>query len=128
MRELADRGIPVDVITRWNSWFQSIVVACKKQEAITKYTLNHPELQPHFLTNGNWEELYTIRDFLQIFNEATLRAEGKNGSIGHHLITLNLLNDCINEQMVSPTTFTTAFTTAFTTTFTTTFIVARPTP
>jgi hypothetical protein len=101
MRELAGRGIPIDVITRWNSWFQSIIVACEKQEAITKYTLNHPELQQHFLTDENWTELREIRDFLEIFHEATLRAEGKNGSVGQHLVILNLLSDCINEQMVS---------------------------
>lgn len=116
MRELAGRGIPVDVITRWNSWFLSITIACKNQEAITKYTLNHSELQPHFLTDENWEELRTLQDFLQIFHEATLRAEGKSGSVGQHLVILNVLGDCINEQMVS------------TTTFTTTFIIARPTP
>jgi hypothetical protein len=98
---LAGRGIPIDVITRWNSWFQSIIVACEKQEAITKYTLNHSELQQHFLTDENWAELREIRDFLEIFHEATLRAEGKNGSVGQHLIILNVLSDCINEQMVS---------------------------
>ena len=109
MRELAGRGIPVDVIIRWNTWFLSITIACKKQEAITKYTLNHSELQPHFLTDENWEELRTLRDFLQIFHEATLRAEGKGGSVGHHLLILNILSDCINDQMVSTTTFTTTF-------------------
>lgn len=101
MRDLAGRGIPIDVITRWNSWYQSIIVACKKQEAITKYTLNHSELQPHFLTDEDWEELRTLRDFLQVFHEATLRTEGDDGSIGQHLVILNLLSDCINEEMVS---------------------------
>ncbi len=101
MRELAGRGILVDVIIRQNTWFLLIIIACKKQEAIIKYTLNYSKLQPHFLTDENQEELRTLQDFLQIFHEATLRVEGKGGSVGQHLVILNILSDCINEQMVS---------------------------
>jgi hypothetical protein len=101
-RELAGRLIPQDNATRWNSWYAMIRIACGKQEAVSKYTLNNlSELQASFLTDENWKELHAIKDFLKIFHEATLRAEGDHGSIGQTLVLLNALGECVSEEMVS---------------------------
>jgi len=110
--EKQDKTI-IDLIAQL-SYNQSKSLTTASQEN----TPNHPELQRHFLTNEDWGELGTIRDPLRIFHdyEATLRADLQSGSVGQHLIILNLLSGCINERMVS------------TTTIITTFIIARPTP
>lgn len=100
-RSLAGRLVPQDNATRWNSWFSMIQVACKHQEAISKYTLNNSnDLRDKFLTDEDWEELHAIEDFLEMFHEATLRAEGEHGSIGHTLVLLDLLYDCVVDKMV----------------------------
>jgi len=101
-RRLAGRLIPQDNTTRWNSWFTMIKVACEKEAAIVKYTLNNrSDLSEKFLTNEDWKELRMVRDFLKVFHEATLRAEGENGSIGDTLVLLNALHECVTDEMVS---------------------------
>jgi hypothetical protein len=102
IRDLAGRLIPSDNATRWNSWYVMINVACAHHEAISKYILNHHnELEDKFLVDRDWKTLQEIRDFLDIFHEATLRAEGDHGSIGDTLILLNALRECVSEFVVS---------------------------
>ena len=101
-RRLAGRLIPQDNATRWNSWFTMVKVACEKEAAILKYTLNNrSDLQEKFLTDEDWKELRKIRTFLKVFHEATLRAEGDQGSIGHTLVLLNALHECVTDELVS---------------------------
>jgi hypothetical protein len=101
-RRLAGRLIPQDNATRWNSWFTMVKVACEKEAAIVKYTLNNrSDLQEKFLTDEDWKELRKIRAFLKVFHEATLRAEGDHGSIGHTLVLLNALHECVTDELVS---------------------------
>jgi hypothetical protein len=100
-RRLAGRLIPQDNATRWNSWFTMVKVACEKEAAVLKYTLNNrSDLREKFLTDEDWKELRKIRDFLKVFHEATLRAEGDHGSIGHTLVLLNALHECVTDEIV----------------------------
>jgi hypothetical protein len=78
-----------------------VKVACEKEAAVLKYTLNNRnDLQEKFLTDEDWKELRKIRDFLKVFHEATLRAEGDHGSIGHTLVLLNALHECVTDEIV----------------------------
>ena len=97
MREEAGRLIPRDNATRWNGWNNMVTVACEKQEALDTYCYKHrTQLGDKTLIPQDWEELRAIRDFLKIFKEATLKAEGHHGTIGHTLILLDLLYQIIN--------------------------------
>ena len=62
--------------------------------------LENVDLRDEFLTEEEWLELRTIRDFLASFSEATLRAEGNKGSIGQTLILLNVLSSITDDTLV----------------------------
>jgi hypothetical protein len=71
--ELAERMIPLNNSTRWNSWYLSLVVADKHAPSIDTYTKNHfAELFKDYLTLQDWKKLCTIITFLQLFYCATL--------------------------------------------------------
>jgi hypothetical protein len=71
--ELAERMIPLNNRTRWNSWYLSLVVADKHAPSINTYTKNHfAELSKDYLTPQDWKRLCTIITFLQPFHQATL--------------------------------------------------------
>ncbi|KAN0072531.1 hypothetical protein V8E54_009460 [Elaphomyces granulatus] len=54
-RRLAGRLVPQDNATRWNSWFTMVKVACEKEAAVLKYTLNNrSDLREKFLTDEDF--------------------------------------------------------------------------
>jgi hypothetical protein len=64
-RGLAKRMIPLDNRTRWNSWYQMLLIANKKARAIDTYTKDYfAVLQADYLSLTDWERLCTIKDFL----------------------------------------------------------------
>ena len=105
-RKLADRLIPRDNATRWNSWENMVTVAVEKQEAVDTYQVKfRTELKGHTLSADDWKKLKAVSEFLQNFKEATLRTEGKHGYIGDHLIILTGLHDIVAEEKVNKLSF-----------------------
>ena len=83
-RALAGRLLPIDNRTRWNSWSTMLTVACEKQVAITRYQSDfEEEIETEDILQAptDWKELQAIRDFLNIFEEATLRLQGNQARI-----------------------------------------------
>jgi hypothetical protein len=64
-KELAGRMIPMDNRTRWNSWYDMLVVLHNVKPAVEKYCQDHEdELKEDILSYQDWKKLCTIKDFL----------------------------------------------------------------
>ena len=89
---LAQRRIPLDNRTRWNSWHQMLQVALEHESAIDLYTKKHTEtLGEDFLTPQDWTSLRTTYDFLQIFKRVTLETQGHDATISSVLFSIDIL-------------------------------------
>ena len=89
---LAGRKIPLDNRTRWNSWYQMLLAATKNEAAVDTYTKSYlDDLSKEYLSPQDWESLPTTRNFLQPFHQATLAAEGKNGTLDKVFFTMDIL-------------------------------------
>jgi hypothetical protein len=91
-KELAGRMIPMDNRTRWNSWFNMLVVLLNLRPAVEKYCQDHEEeLEDDILTPKDWKKLRTIKDFLTPFSQATLFTKGDSTSLDSTLFTMDVL-------------------------------------
>jgi hypothetical protein len=62
--------------TRWNFWFQFFYTILEYISEIDKYVRdNLDSLYKNFLTIGNWNNLRTIHDFLDIFYQAIFKTQ-----------------------------------------------------
>jgi len=63
------RALPMDNDTRWNSWYDMILVALKLKDAITNFQEQFVEEfdEEDILNAADWRALENIRDFLQPF-------------------------------------------------------------
>lgn len=77
----AERRIPMDNRTRWNSWFNMITVAIKLESSIDYYVKGFPDLEKDIITVNDWLSLYQIAEFLNIFSALTLQNEGHQHNI-----------------------------------------------
>jgi hypothetical protein len=101
-RELVGRMIPLDNRTRWNSWYEMLVVLLEKREAVEKYIQNHEDnLEVDVLSFQDWKKLRTIKDFLAIFSRATLFTEGGSTSIDSVLFIMDILIKHFQNTLVS---------------------------
>jgi hypothetical protein len=100
---LAGRMIPMDNCTRWNSWYQMLVVLLNLRPAVEKYCQNHKEeLKKDILTSKDWKKLRTIKEFLAPFSRATLFAKGDSTSLDSTLFMMYILIKHLQEENVSP--------------------------
>jgi hypothetical protein len=91
-KELADRLIPLDNATRWNSWYQMLTVALDKKAEIDTYTKNwYSDLEASYLNPLEWERLAVVMTFLRPFYRATLETEGDHATIDRILFTMDIL-------------------------------------
>src|SRR5271170_1994853 len=98
----AQRRIPLDNRTRWNSWYKMLKVAITLASAIDDYTKKHfPDLEEDYLYPKDWESLRTISEFLQPFHKATLLTQGDNATIDLVLFTMDVLIKHFKEALVS---------------------------
>lgn len=98
---LAGRMIPLDNRTRWNSWYQMLVVAEQKSGAIDTYSKNHlATLEADYLFPADWERLRTIKAFLQPFHRATLETQGDGATIDRVLFTMDILVQYFERALV----------------------------
>lgn len=88
----AERRIPLDNRTRWNSWYNMLKVALSLEKHIDFYTKNNqPELEKDILSPPDWESLRTLCSFLQKFHDITLQNEGDKRDISQSIPSLFLL-------------------------------------
>jgi hypothetical protein len=102
--QLADRMIPLDNRTRWNSWYLSLVVAEEHASSIDTYTKSHThwnELSEDYLTPEDWNRLRKIKSFLKPFHRATLEAQGHSPSLEKVLFTMDILVRYFKDSLVS---------------------------
>ena len=99
---LAIRMVPLDNRTRWNSWYNSLVVANKLAAAIDTYTKDHwADLKDDFITPGDWAKLRTIEEFLEPFHIATLKLEGHKATLENVLFTMDVIIKYFKDSLVS---------------------------
>jgi hypothetical protein len=66
--DLTGRMIPLDNHTRWNSWFDLLLVANEHASSIDMYSKERfPELSMDYLTPEDWARLRAIKSFLKPF-------------------------------------------------------------
>src|SRR6266536_585940 len=99
---LATRMIPLDNRTRWNSWYNSLVIANKLAAAINTYTKNHrADLEYDFITPEDWTKLRTIEEFLKSFYTATLKLEGHKATLENVLFIMDIIIKYFQDSLVS---------------------------
>ena len=102
LKELADRAIPRDNDTRWNSWYLMLEVGLEKESAIDTYTKRWLEsLREDFLTPEDWTSLHQTAAFLKPFYHATKETEGNYVTIDRVLWTMNILIKHYERSQVS---------------------------
>ena len=77
------RALPMDNDTRWNSWYDMILVALKLKDAITNFQEQFVEEfdEEDILNAADWRALENIRDFLQPFQRVTKETEGDKATL-----------------------------------------------
>jgi hypothetical protein len=98
---LAGRMIPLDNRTRWNSWYHMLQVALQLESAVDRYTkIYFDTLEVDYLSPVEWEKLRTISKFLALFNRATLKAEGDQGTIDNVLFIMDIIIRHFDQALV----------------------------
>jgi hypothetical protein len=60
-KELAGRMTPIDNRTRWNSWYEMLLVLLNLRPAVEKYYADYKEeLEEDLLSFADWKKLRTI--------------------------------------------------------------------
>ncbi len=99
---LATRMVPFDNRTRWNSWYNSLVVANKLAAAINTYTKDHwADLEYDFITLEDWTKLRTIEEFLKSFYTAILKLEGHKATLENVLFIMDIIVKYFQDSLVS---------------------------
>ena len=101
-KDLAGRMIPQGNRTRWNSWYHMLQVALKLDSAIDSYAKKHfGTLEVDYLSPIDWERLRTISEFLQIFDQATLKTQGDQATIDNVLFVMDVIIKNFEQALVS---------------------------
>lgn len=97
----AQRRVPLDNSTRWNSWFQMLSVALDKESAIDNYVkANFKSLEKDHLSPQDWNALRTISSFLQPFSRATLETQGDRVTLDQLLFTMDVLGKHMERSLI----------------------------
>jgi hypothetical protein len=109
-KQKAGRSIPLDNRTRWNSWFNMLSVALNEEKVkpalhsyIEKYVAEGSLDVKDVISSKQWNELRTMKDFLEIFSEATNLMQGKQATIELVLEAVDLLRDYFISSLVCRT-------------------------
>ena len=83
-----------------------LIILLNLRPIVEKYYQNHEEeLEEDILTSKDWKKLYTIKEFLAPFSQATLFTEGDSISIDSTLFTLDVLIKHLQNETISPPLF-----------------------
>ncbi len=89
---LVTRMIPLDNRTRWNSWYNSLVVVNKLTATINTYIKNYwADLEYDFIILEDWTKIRTIKEFFKLFYTATLKLEGYKTTLENILFIINII-------------------------------------
>jgi hypothetical protein len=98
---LAGRMVPLDNRTRWNSWYHMLQVALQLESALDSYTKKHFDaLRADYLSPVDWEKLRTISKFLALFDRATLKTQGDQGTIDNVLFIMDIIIRHFDQALV----------------------------
>jgi len=101
-KALAKRLIPMDNRTRWNSWYNILFVLLNLRPVVEKYYQDYKEeLELDLLSYQDWKKLYTIKEFLSPFLQATFTIEGDSISINTILFIMDILIKYLQETTIS---------------------------
>jgi hypothetical protein len=99
--ELANRMIPLDNRTRWNSWFYMLQASLQQQAAIDTYTKEHlHQLSEDYLLPTDWDVLRRLKEFLHPFEQATRENQGQYARLDQVLETMDALFRHLQNKMV----------------------------
>jgi hypothetical protein len=102
-RTLAGRMIPMDNRTRWNSWYNMLLILLQLKGKVEEYCEKYKtELEEDLLSREDWKKLSMIKDFLAPFSRATLATEGDSVSIDRTLFNMDILIKHLQETTVRP--------------------------
>ncbi len=89
---LVTRMVPLDNRTRWNSWYNSLVIANKLAVAINTYTKDHwADLEYDFIILEDWTKFRTIEEFLKPFHITTFKLEGHKATLENILFIMDII-------------------------------------
>ena len=101
-KELVKRMILIDNCTRWNSWYNILIVLLNLRPAVEKYCEDYEEeLEEDILNHLDWKKLCTIKEFLGPFTRATFATKRDSTSIDSTLFTMDILIKHLQNQIVS---------------------------
>jgi hypothetical protein len=91
-RKLAGRLILIDNRTRWNSWYEMLLILLLLKGKVEDYCEKYEsELEEDLLSCEDWKKLGMIKDFLAPFSRATLATEGDGVFIDLTLFNIDIL-------------------------------------
>jgi hypothetical protein len=88
---IANRMIPMDNRTRWNSWYKMISIAIKLEKEVDFYMKNYPDLKDDALEQTDWESLRATANFLRDFKDLCYDNEGDGKTISNSLPSLLII-------------------------------------
>ena len=88
----ANKLIPLDNATRWNSWYQMLATAIEIKSAVDTYLENHMDtLEQDQLDRDDWSLLRNMASVLKVFDSSTLIGEGDSGLLHRAIFVLDVL-------------------------------------
>ena len=100
-RNLAGKLVPLDNRTRWNSWFHLLQASDSLSSQIDSFTKSNPNLRPDYLGLEDWETVRIMKDFLNVFSDATLFTQGDSATLDRTLFTMEILIRFLESELVS---------------------------
>ncbi len=89
---LVTRMILFDNRTRWNSWYNSLVIVNKLTAAIDTYIKDHwVDLEYNFITPEDWTKFCTIEEFFKLFYTAILKLERYKAILENVLFIMDII-------------------------------------
>ena len=100
-KKLADRVIPLDNATRWNSWFYMVAVALDLERSVEAYIKEHFDtLREDCLGVEDWKELRRTNNFLEVFKSCTMKAQGNDGLLHESIYNLDIMKRWIARHLI----------------------------
>ena len=83
----------MDNNTRWNSWYNIIIIALQLKGAISKYQEEYLKKfnKEDIFNITNWKALEDIKDFLQPFKRVIKETKGDKATLNKVLFTMDFI-------------------------------------
>lgn len=98
-------NLVINYAAPWKSWFRLIDLLLRRRSVITDWLLEHIDsIGGNHLEKDDWDRLQKTHDFLEVFNEATLK--GRLSTFSAAMLTLDALIIHCRQTRVSKTILT----------------------